>query len=76
MNGDAIDTTELVWRFVAAYTDQHGFPPTTREVAKGCYLASPSSALYHLRKLQEAGKLKREGHIARNYFLSDYRRCR
>lgn len=60
-------TTLSVWRFIVAYVQQHGYPPTVREIAAGCYLASSSGAFYHLRKLEAEGILKREPYTARCY---------
>ncbi|WP_432167993.1 helix-turn-helix domain-containing protein [Streptomyces sp. bgisy031] len=34
--------------------------PTAREIAAAVSLASPSSALYHLRRLEEAGIVRRD----------------
>ncbi|MFE4724241.1 winged helix-turn-helix transcriptional regulator [Streptomyces sp. NPDC056728] len=44
--------------------------PTVREIAAAVGLSSPSSVLYQLRRLEEAGVLRRAGAGSREYRLS------
>jgi repressor LexA len=43
--------------FITAYTEQHGFPPSVREIGKAVGLTSTASVHYHLSKLQVEGYL-------------------
>jgi repressor LexA len=42
-----------------------GFPPTIREIGDEVGLASPSSVLHHLRRLEDAGYLDRRANRPR-----------
>jgi len=50
-------TTLKVYRFLL----KSGKPTGVREVQRSLNMSSPSLAMYHLSKLEEAGLLKREG---------------
>ena len=52
--------TEDVLRFIDAYWERNLRPPTVREIAAGCGLASPSSAHFHIRKLERLGLIARD----------------
>jgi repressor LexA len=49
-----------IWQFLAAYVDEHGYPPTVREIGDAVGLASPSTVHAHLANLERAGLLKRD----------------
>jgi repressor LexA len=49
-----------IWQFLAAYVDDHGYPPTVREIGDAVGLASPSTVHAHLANLERAGLLKRD----------------
>ena len=48
-----------IYRFICAFTAQHNYPPTVREIASEVGLASPSTVASHLDKLEEAGLIRR-----------------
>ena len=60
------DTVELtgrqqeIWEFLVDYVDDHGYPPTVREIGEAVGLASPSTVHAHLANLERAGLLKRD----------------
>ncbi|MET8213103.1 MarR family transcriptional regulator [Streptomyces sp. NPDC005373] len=68
------DVTERQWSVLAAirtHIADHGEAPTVREIAAAVGLSSPSSVLYQLRRLEEAGVLRRApGAGSREYRLS------
>ena len=37
-----------IWQFLVAYVDDHGYPPTVREIGEEVGLASPSTVHAHL----------------------------
>ena len=37
-----------IWQFLADYVDEHGYPPTVREIGDAVGLASPSTVHAHL----------------------------
>jgi len=49
-----------IWQFLAADVDEHGYPPTVREIGDAVGLASPSTVHAHLANLERAGLLKRD----------------
>lgn len=51
-------TTNAVYRYIVHYINRVGYPPSYREIARACNLASISSVTYHLRQLQAANKIK------------------
>jgi repressor LexA len=49
-----------IWDFLVDYGDQHGYPPTVREIGEAVGLASPSTVHAHLANLERAGLLRRD----------------
>ena len=49
-----------IWQFLATYVDEHGYPPTVREIGDAVGLASPSTVHAHLANLERSGLLKRD----------------
>jgi repressor LexA len=49
-----------IFEFLVGYVDQHGYPPTVREIGEAVGLASPSTVHAHLANLERAGLLRRD----------------
>jgi repressor LexA len=49
-----------IWHFLVEYVDDHGYPPTVREIGDAVGLASPSTVHAHLANLERAGLLRRD----------------
>jgi len=49
-----------IWQFLVEYVDNHGYPPTVREIGDAVGLASPSTVHAHLANLERAGWLRRD----------------
>ena len=49
-----------IWQFLVEYVDDHGYPPTVREIGDAVGLASPSTVHAHLANLERAGWLRRD----------------
>ena len=49
-----------IWTFLVSYVDEHGYPPTVREIGEAVGLASPSTVHAHLANLERAGLLRRD----------------
>jgi repressor LexA len=49
-----------IWQYLAEYVDEHGYPPTVREIGDAVGLASPSTVHAHLANLERAGLLRRD----------------
>lgn len=66
-------TTERVYTFVRGYTIEHGYAPTTREIAQGVGLASNSTVAWHLKQLEVLRYIRRgkSGRIAVLSFVDE-----
>jgi repressor LexA len=49
-----------IYDYVGEYVDEHGYPPTVREIGERVGLASPSTVHAHLANLERAGYLRRD----------------
>jgi repressor LexA len=49
-----------IWNYLIEYVDDHGYPPTVREIGEQVGLASPSTVHAHLANLERAGLLRRD----------------
>ncbi len=60
--GDPVltDRQRQIFDFLMKYVDEHGYPPTVREIGEAVGLASPSTVHAHLANLERAGLLKRD----------------
>jgi repressor LexA len=59
--------------FLTSYVEQHGYPPTVREIGEAVGLASPSTVHAHLANLERAGLIKRDPTKPRALELVDRR---
>ena len=60
-----------ILEFIAEATDEHGYPPSVREIGNAVGLLSPSSVHYQLRVLEQAGYIQRDPRRARARILSE-----
>jgi repressor LexA len=58
-----------ILKFMEAYLDMHGFPPTIREIGEATGINSTSVVNYNLNKLVTMGYLARVGHKSRGMRL-------
>lgn len=49
-----------IYEFICAYTQEHSYPPSVREIGAAVGLASPSTVHMHLKALETAGYIKRD----------------
>lgn len=69
MSKEITDLQRRILGFIGASLEEKGFPPSIREIGRRLRITSPSSVAYHLRVLEAAGLLKREGAISRGMTL-------
>ncbi len=50
---------------IAQYVDEHGYPPTVREIGKAIGVNSTSLVTYYLKRLEERGLILREPSMSR-----------
>jgi repressor LexA len=61
MTKDGLSTRQRdILGFIATYTQDHGYPPSVRDIGKAMGLASASTVHSHLTKLERAGVLRRD----------------
>jgi repressor LexA len=56
---------ERIINFVTEFLNDKGYPPTIRDIAAGCGISSTSVVAYNLKKLEQAGYIRRHGEISR-----------
>ncbi|MBM3477561.1 MAG: transcriptional repressor LexA [Armatimonadetes bacterium] len=60
-----------ILEFIAKATEEHGYPPTVREIGEAVGLKSSSTVHFHLRILADSGYLHRDGSLTRALRLSE-----
>ena len=46
---------QQIYDFISSFADEHGYPPSVREIAQAVNLKSPATVHFHLKGLREAG---------------------
>ena len=46
---------QQIYDFISSFADEHGYPPSVREIGAAVGLKSPSTVHFHLKGLREAG---------------------
>ena len=54
------DYAGLICKYISAFTAEHGYPPTQREIGAAVGISSTSHVHYHLQKLRLAGRITYE----------------
>ncbi len=49
-----------IYEYICTYTDEHGYPPSVREIGAAVGLASPSTVHMHLKALEQKGFINRD----------------
>ena len=60
-----------IYDFIRSYSDEHGYPPSVREIGAAVGLASPSTVHMHLKVLEEQGLIKRDSKKPRTIGVMD-----
>ena len=68
------DRQRAILDYVRGFVDEHGYPPTVREIGEAVGLRSPSTVHAHLAQLERAGLLRRDPTKPRAIELTDRRR--
>jgi len=48
---------QQIYEYICTFTDEHGYPPSVREIGEAVGLKSPSTVHFHLKGLEEAGMI-------------------
>lgn len=62
-------TDQEVYRFIVQFSNQRGYAPSLKEIAKALKISSTSTVNYAVQKLVDQGLIKREDKIARGMTL-------
>ena len=54
-----------IFEYIQSFTRERGFPPSVREIGEAVGLRSPSTVHAHLKTLDRAGYITRDGHKMR-----------
>ena len=46
---------QQIYDYILTFADEHGYPPSVREIAEAVDLKSPSTVHFHLKGLRAAG---------------------
>jgi repressor LexA len=65
MQADLSDRQLAILRFIREYAEEHGRPPTNREIGEAIGVASTGHVDYHLRMLEQKGYLQRDPNTSR-----------
>lgn len=57
---------QKIYDYIVSFTQVHGYAPTVREICTAVGLRSPSTVHLHLKTLQEAGLIHRDGNKMRS----------
>ncbi|HEV2712161.1 MAG TPA: transcriptional repressor LexA [Gaiellaceae bacterium] len=68
------DRQRAILDYLRAFVEEHGYPPTVREIGDAVGLRSPSTVHAHLAQLERAGALRRDPTKPRAIELADRRR--
>ncbi len=62
---------EQIFKFLRAFTEEKGYPPSVREICQGIGLKSPSTVHAHLKALESAGYIKRDPNKTRAMLINE-----
>ena len=62
---------QSIYDFICAYTKDHGYPPSVREIGAAVGLASPSTVHMHLKSLEDKGYIHRDSNKPRTIEVVD-----
>ncbi len=69
MRSALTERQQTAFRFLSKYQEEHGYPPTVRELARFLGLRGPKMAYKYLRALEEKGYLWRQARRSRGLKL-------
>lgn len=64
-------STYRVLKAISDFTEEHGYAPSIRDLAKAAGLTSPASGKYHVDRLQRLELIDVDEHTARSIRLTE-----
>ena len=65
------DKQQRMLNFINEFFDDKGYPPTVRDILRGCEISSTSVVDYNLRVLEREGYLRRDSEVSRGIGIPD-----
>ena len=62
---------QQIYDYIISFTDEHGYPPSVREIGEYVGLRSPSTVHFHLKGLQSAGLISQAAGKTRAISIND-----
>jgi repressor LexA len=62
---------QQIYDYILSFTQEHGYPPSVREIAQAVDLKSPSTVHFHLKGLREAGLISQAEGKTRAITITD-----
>ena len=62
---------QIILEFLESFIDEHGYPPTVRDIQHGCSISSTSVVDYNLRHLEREGYINRDPDVSRGIGLTE-----
>ena len=62
---------QQIYDYIISFTDEHGYPPSVREIGEYVGLRSPSTVHFHLKGLQSAGLITQAAGKTRAISIND-----
>jgi repressor LexA len=60
---------QSILSFIDSFFAEKGYPPSVRDIVRGCHISSTSVVEYHLNILQKEGYIRRDAEVARGIEL-------
>ncbi len=71
MMKDLTPKQQEIYDFIVSFSDEHGYPPSVREIGQAVGLKSPSTVHFHMKGLENAGAITRAAGKTRAMTLTD-----
>ncbi len=68
---DISSKQKRIVEYISSFWESHGYPPTVRDIAKGCGVSSTSVVDYNLKNLERLGYIRRHSGVSRGIELSN-----
>ncbi len=68
------DKPQRILKFIQDFVEEHGYPPSIRDIAAGCNISSTSVVAYNLNILEKAGLIRRDREVSRAVEVLESRR--
>lgn len=62
---------QQIYDYILSFSEEHGYPPSVREIAQAVELRSPSTVHFHLKSLREAGLISQAEGKTRAITITD-----